>query len=140
MSLAVSWEPASMDDPDSDLTLLAAFFHSAHYHLWQALRLAESAGDAGGAEWENIMVLIFAHPLRLEELAVTERTTPELVARSLAELRRRGLADEAKDGRWTATPNARELVERRRATRVEKLTAGLKQLSRDEVESLLHGY
>ncbi len=41
------------------------------------------------------------------------------------------LADEP-DGCWTATPSARELVERHRATRI----AGLRQLSADEVESL----
>jgi DNA-binding transcriptional ArsR family regulator len=129
-------EYRSMKAHDSDLVLLATFFHSAHYHLWQALRLAEGAADLGGPLCESMLVTLFAHALRLEELAVAERTTIEIVGRSLAELRKRGLVDQAEDGRWKVTPSAHELVEQRRANRVENLTTGLRQLSAEEVENV----
>ena len=110
--------------------VVAAFLHTGLVHIAQKL------GPLG----DGVLVIKLAAggPKTSDELAANENLTPQHAHQALATLAERGWVRAQPDGRWIATREGIETIQRGREMRIEFLVKGMRQMTSDEVEVLGH--
>src|SRR5438105_392253 len=120
-------------------TVVADALHSAAIHLLRGIRKEDERTGVGPARLSALSVLVFAGSMRLTELARIEQVKPPTMTKVIAGLeagglvRRRPDVEDARAVRLEATPRGTKLLQEGRRRRVERLTAALQGLSREEV-------
>jgi len=121
---------------------LADQLHSAAIHLLRDARAEDPKSGLTPARLSLLSVLVYAGPLRIGELAEAEQVQPPTVSRLVDALERDGLATRAphsEDRRATsvsATKTGRELLERARKRRLDRVVARLGSLDTRELNVL----
>lgn len=121
---------------------LAFRYNSIAIHLTRRLREADSSSGVPPARLSALSVLVFGGPRTLGDLARRERVTAPTMTRIVTGLEQMGLArrhPDARDARrvWVeATTEGREVMERARLARVERLAEELRALPEEDREIL----
>jgi len=107
---------------------VAAYLHTGLVHIAQKL------GPLG----DGILVIRLASrgPQTADELAQSENLAPHRLMQALNQLRERGWVQEGDDGRWSATRDGIETIQKGRDMRIDYLARGLRGMTSDEVELL----
>jgi DNA-binding MarR family transcriptional regulator len=123
-------------------TAVADALHSAAIHVLRAVRQEDEHAGVGPARLSALSVLVFAGPMRLTDLARLEQVRPPTMTKIVAGLERAGLvrrrrdAQDARAVRLEATARGTKLLRQGRQRRVDRLAAGLRDLSAREIEVL----
>ncbi len=113
---------------------LAFRYNSIAIHLTRRLREADTSSGVPPARLSALSVLVFGGRHTLGDLARRERVTPPTMTRIVTGLEQMGLARRRPDERdarlvWVEpTPEGREVMERARLARVERLAEELRAL------------
>src|SRR5262245_6513435 len=124
------------------ISAVADALHSAAIHLLRGVRKEDERTGVGPARLSALSVLVFAGSLRLTELARIEQVKPPTMTKVIAGLeaaglvRRRDDTEDARAVRLEATPRGARLLQQGRRRRVDRLTAALQHLNRDELDVL----
>jgi DNA-binding MarR family transcriptional regulator len=117
--------------------------HSAAIHLLRRVREVDaSAMGVSAARASALSVLVFGGSKSLSALAAAERVTPATMSRLVAAMEEEGLVQRRPDGadaravELRATPRARRILERGRASRLDVLEQLLDEAADHEVEAL----
>jgi DNA-binding MarR family transcriptional regulator len=122
--------------------VVADRLHSAAIHLLRRLRVEDKAIGLSGPRASALSVIVFRGPVSMGALADAEQVRPPTITRLVAGLERAGLVrrySDRSDGRVQqveATAAGRRLLDKGRARRVERLMAGIAQLTVEEREVL----
>lgn len=135
--------PGGLEEHDgSDPFALAFRWNSIAIHLTRRLREADASSGVPPARLSALSVLVFGGPHTLGELARRERVTAPTMTRVVTGLEEMGLARRRPDEHdarlvWVeATAAGRDVMERARLARVERLTEELRALPHAEREVL----
>jgi len=121
---------------------IADRLHSAAIHLLRRLRVEDRALGLTGPRASALSVIVFRGPIAMGALADAEQVRAPTITRLVDGLERRGLVrrvTDSADGRVQlvdATAAGKRLLQKGRARRVERLTQGVVQLSRDDQQVL----
>src|SRR5882672_7940263 len=121
---------------------IADRLHSAAIHLLRRLRVEDRALGLTGPRASALSVIVFRGPIAMGALADAEQVRAPTITRLVDGLERRGLVrrvTDSADGRVhlvEATAAGKRLLQKGRARRVERLTQGVVQLSRDDQQVL----
>lgn len=121
-----------------DPAALAFWWNSIGVHLVRRLRKADVAMGLPPAQASALSVLVFGGRHTLGELAAREQVTPPTMSRVVTGLERRGMARRVRDAadrrvvHVEATARGRQVMERGRTARVERLQRDLSALPADE--------
>jgi len=137
-------EPAARQAPAPapPARTIADRLHSAAIHLLRRLRVEDKALGLTGPRASALSVIVFRGPLTMSALAEAEQVRRPTISRLIDGLERRGLVrrvSDPADGRVQlveATAAGKRLLQKGRARRVERLTQGVVQLSRDDQQVL----
>jgi DNA-binding MarR family transcriptional regulator len=116
--------------------------HSASIHLLRTLRRRDDETGITAPHLSALSVLVFGGPRTLGELAAAEQVTPPSMTRIVRNLEADGLVErepDPRDGRVVrvrATERGREVMREGRRRRVEALSARVRRLQPEEVETL----
>ncbi len=117
---------------------IADRLHSAAIHLLRRLRVEDKALGLSGPRASALSVIVFRGPITMSALAEAEQVRRPTITRLVDGLERRGLVrrvNDPADGRVqlvAATAAGRQLLQKGRARRVERLMQGVMQLSEEE--------
>src|SRR5436853_6508751 len=117
---------------------IADRLHSAAFHRLRRLRVEDKALGLSGPRASALSVIVFRGPLTMSALAEAEQVRRPTITRLINGLERRGLVrrvSDPADGRVQlveATAAGKRLLQKGRARRVERLTQGVAQLSRND--------
>ncbi|MEX2032610.1 MAG: MarR family transcriptional regulator [Dehalococcoidia bacterium] len=138
-----SSQPGGPEEHAGDEPFGLAFrYNSIAIHLTRRLREADTSSGVPPARLSALSVLVFGGPHILGDLARRERVTPPTMTRIVTGLERMGLARRRPDVRdarlvWVeATVEGREVMERARLARVERLAEELRVLPEADREAL----
>jgi len=136
-------EPAARQAPaPAPARTIADRLHSAAIHLLRRLRVEDKALGLTGPRASALSVIVFRGPLTMSALAEAEQVRRPTITRLIDGLERRRLVrrvSDPADGRVQlveATAAGKRLLQKGRARRVERLTQGVAQLSRDDQQVL----
>jgi len=117
---------------------IADRLHSAAIHLLRRLRVEDKALGLSGPRASALSVIVFRGPITMSALAEAEQVRRPTITLLVDGLERRGLVrrvNDPADGRVqlvAATAAGRQLLQKGRARRVERLMQGVMQLSEEE--------
>jgi len=117
---------------------IADRLHSAAIHLLRRLRVEDKALGLSGPRASALSVIVFRGPITMSALAEAEQVRRPTITRLVDGLERRGLVrrvNDPADGRVqlvAATAAGRQLLQKGRARRVERLMQGVMRLSEEE--------
>src|SRR4030095_3574493 len=123
----------------TNLMTVADALHSAAIHLLRGVRKEDERAGIGPARLSALSVLVFAGPMRLTELARLEQVKPPTMTKVITGLEAVGLVSrhvdpaDARAVRLEATARGTKLLQEGRRRRVNRLAAGLRTLTADEV-------
>lgn len=126
----------------SPLHATADRLHSAAIHLLRGVRREDAAAGLPPAQLSALSVLVFGGARSLKELAAAEQVTAATMSKLVTALEREGLArrypdvTDARAVRIEATPKARRVLERGRASRLDLLEQLLADAAEHEVEAV----
>ena len=138
-------EPAARQapgPPPRPARAIADRLHSAAIHLLRRLRVEDKALGLSGPRASALSVIVFRGPLTMSALAEAEQVRRPTITRLIDGLERRRLVrrvSDPADGRVQlveATAAGKRLLQKGRARRVERLTQGVAQLSRNDQQVL----
>jgi DNA-binding MarR family transcriptional regulator len=125
-----------------DTKAVADALHSAAIHLLRGVRKQDEQTGVGPAQLSALSVLVFAGALRLTELARVEQVKAPTMSKVVGILEGRGLVrryadrDDARAVRLEATHKGRQLLQRGRQMRVERIANALGRATTEEIEVL----
>jgi len=135
-------DPVARQAPARTARTIADRLHSAAIHLLRRLRVEDKAIGLTGPRASALSVIVFRGPIAMGALADAEQVRAPTITRLVDGLERRGLVrrvTDSADGRVQlvdATAAGKRLLQKGRARRVERLTQGVVQLSRDDQQVL----
>jgi DNA-binding MarR family transcriptional regulator len=116
--------------------------HSAAIHLLRRAAEDDRAGGLSRARLSALSVVVFRGPLTLGELAAAEGVRSATMSGIVNGLEREGLVRRRPHGRdrravsIEPTPKGRRLLDRARATRIERIASRLDDLSAEDLDVL----
>jgi DNA-binding MarR family transcriptional regulator len=116
--------------------------HSAAIHLLRRAAEEDKAAGLSRARLSALSVVVFRGPLTLGELATAEGVRSATMTGIVNGLERDGLVRRRPHGRdrravnIEATASGRKLLERARASRIERIASRMDDLSEDDLELL----
>ena len=131
-------ETTSRQAPAAPVRGIADRLHSAAIHLLRRLRVEDKALGLSGPRTSALSVIVFRGPVTMSALAEAEQVRPPTMTRLVDGLERRGLVrrvSHAEDGRVQlveATAAGKQLLNRGRARRVERLMRDIAHLSGED--------
>jgi len=127
---------------DTRKSEVADRLHSAAIHLLRRAAEEDRAAGLSRARLSALSVVVFRRPLTLGELAAAEGVRSATMTGIVNGLERDGLVRRRPHGgdrravSVEATPAGRRVLDRARATRIQRIASRLDDLSREEVEVL----
>ncbi len=128
--------------PENRPVELANRLNSAAIHLLRRIGRDDAADGVTGARLSALSVLVYGGPMSAGQLARRERIAAPTAVRIVDALVREGLVerlpvpDDRRRVTLAATATGRELMERGRARRIERLAAELEDRSEAELATL----
>jgi DNA-binding MarR family transcriptional regulator len=128
--------------PTREVEAVADRLHSAALHLLRRLRAEDDALGISPPRLSALSVVVFAGPIGIGGLAAAEGVAAPTMTRLVDGLERDGLVrrgpdpDDARGVLVHATAKGTRLLTKGRAQRVRTLTAGLRDLTEDELTSV----